>query len=136
MRVMNLDYLSAIDRHVQHTEIESQTKSYKRRRTMLMLVQEQLEQIYSLCHEYHVTRLEIFGSATRDDFDPNQSDIDILVEFVPETDLGPWMANFFALQERLGAVLGRKVDLVMAKAVHNPYVLRSINQDRRVLYAA
>lgn len=103
---------------------------------MLMLVQEQLEQIYSLCHEYHVTRLEIFGSATRDDFDPDRSDIDILVEFAPGTDLGPWMARFFELQERLEAVLGRKVDLVMAQAVHNPYLLRSINQDRKLLYAA
>lgn len=103
---------------------------------MLMLVQEQLEQIQALCQEYHVTRLEIFGSATRDDFDPDRSDIDILVEFALGTDLGPWMTQFFALQERLGAVLGRKVDLVMANAVHNPYVLRSINRDRRVLYAA
>ena len=103
---------------------------------MLMLVQEQLAQIHALCHEYHVTRLEIFGSATRDDFDPDRSDIDILVEFAPGTDLGPWMASFFELQERLGALLGRKVDLVMAKAVHNPYILRSINQDRQLLYAA
>lgn len=103
---------------------------------MLMLVQEQLEQIQTLCREYHVTRLEIFGSAARDDFDPDRSDIDILVEFSPGTDLGPWMARFFALQEQLTAVLGRKVDLVMATAVHNPYILRSVNQDRRVLYAA
>jgi hypothetical protein len=103
---------------------------------MLMLVQEQLAQIHALCHEYHVIRLEIFGSATRDDFDPERSDIDILVEFAPGTDLGPWMTRFFELQERLTAVLGRKVDLLMAKAVHNPYLLRSINQERTLLYAA
>ncbi len=103
---------------------------------MIALTPDQLEAIRGLCREYHVAKLEIFGSATRTDFDPDRSDIDILVEFAPGTDLGPWMAHFFELQERLGALLERKVDLVMAKAVHNPYVLRSINQDRRVLYAA
>src|SRR6266508_6463434 len=102
---------------------------------MLNLIEQNLEAIRSLCREYGVTRLEIFGSATRADFDPQRSDIDLLVEFAPGTDLGPWMARFFELQARLEAVLGRKVDLVMAAGLRNPYLLRSIDQDRRVLYA-
>ena len=103
---------------------------------MLGLIQQNIEAIRSLCHEYQVTRLEIFGSTTRADFDPQHSDIDFLVEFAPGTDLGPWMARFFELQNRLETLLGRKVDLVMTTGVRNPYLLRSINQDRRVLYAA
>jgi predicted nucleotidyltransferase len=103
---------------------------------MLSLIEQNLEAIRLLCHEYQVTRLEIFGSTTRADFDPRRSDIDLLVEFAPGTDLGPWMARFFELQNRLEALLGRKVDLVMTTGVRNPYLLRSINQDRRLLYAA
>ena len=102
---------------------------------MLSLIEHNLEAIRSLCHEYRVTRLEIFGSTTRGDFDPERSDIDFLVKFAPGTNLGPWMARFFELQHRLEALLGRKVDLMMATGVRNPYLLRSINQDRRVLYA-
>ncbi len=103
---------------------------------MLNLIEQNLEAIRSLCREYKVTRLEIFGSTTRADFDPQRSDIDFLVEFAPGTDLGPWMARFFELQNRLEALLGRKVDLTTASGVRNPYLLRSINQDRRVLYAS
>jgi len=99
-------------------------------------IEQQVDLIRSLCREYQVTRLEIFGSTTRDDFDPRHSDIDLLVEFAPGTDLGPWMARFFELQNRLEALLGRKVDLVMASALHNPYLQRAIDRDRRVVYAA
>ena len=42
----------------------------------------------------------------------------------------------FELQDRLEGMLGRKVDLVMASALRNPYLIRSINQERHVLYAA
>ena len=103
---------------------------------MIDVISQRLEEIRALCREYGVVRLDVFGSATRDDFDSQRSDIDLLVEFAPGTDLGPWMARFFELQERLETVLGRKVDLVMAKGMRNPYLLRSIDQDRRVLYAA
>jgi hypothetical protein len=103
---------------------------------MIGLIEQHLEAISSLCREYRVTRLEIFGSTTREDFDPQRSDIDLLVEFAPGTDLGPWMARFFELQNRLEVLLGRKVDLIMATGLRNPYLLRSINQDRRVLCAA
>jgi predicted nucleotidyltransferase len=103
---------------------------------MINVISQHLEDIRALCREYGVVRLDIFGSATREDFESQRSDIDLLVEFAPETDLGPWMARFFELQERLETLLGRKVDLVMAKGVRNPYLLRSIDQDRRVLYAA
>jgi predicted nucleotidyltransferase len=103
---------------------------------MITLTPQQLEAIRSACREYQVQKLELFGSATRADFDPARSDIDVLVEFAPGTDLGPWMARFFDFQGRLEAVLGWKVDLVMANAVRNPYLMRTINQDRHVLYAA
>ena len=103
---------------------------------MIALTTQQIEAIRSLCREYQVTRLELFGPATRADFDPDRSDIDILVEFAAGTDLGPWLGRFFELQDNLKAVLRRKVDLVMANGLRNPYLLRSIDQDRQLLYAA
>ena len=103
---------------------------------MVALTAQQIDSIQSLCRTYGVARLELFGSAAREDFDPERSDIDVLVEFVPGADLGPWMARFFELRDRLAAVLGRSVDLVMAEGIRSPYLRRAIEQDRRVLYAA
>lgn len=103
---------------------------------MLALTTQQLEAIRAACGEFRVIKLELFGSATRADFDLKRSDIDILVEFEPGTDLGPWMSRFFDLQRRLEEVLERKVDLVMGSAVRNPYLVQAIDLDRHVLYAA
>ena len=65
-----------------------------------------------------------------------QPKADEAFQFVATAKTAPWMARFFELQARLEALLGRKVDLMMAASVRNPYLLRSINQDRQVLYAA
>ncbi len=37
--------------------------------------------IEELCRRYGVTKLDVFGSATREDFDEARSDVDFLVEF-------------------------------------------------------
>ena len=51
---------------------------------MLALLAEKLPELERLCKLYGVRRLEVTGSASReDDFDPIQSDIDMLVEFEP-----------------------------------------------------
>ncbi len=92
-------------------------------------------EIGELCCRFGVRRLEIFGSATTDRFDPQHSDLDFLYEF--EDLSSPELANqFFGLWEGLEALFGRKVDLVSARSVRNPYFLRKINTQRRVLYAA
>ncbi len=106
------------------------------RRAMIALIEQHLEAIRALCREYGVARLEVFGSATTGAFDPARSDIDFLVEYAPETDLGPWLKRYFEFRDRLAALLGRPVDLVMAGALRNPYFIRSVNESRQLLYAA
>jgi hypothetical protein len=103
---------------------------------MIADIERNLEAIRALCREFGVVRLEVFGSAATGAFDPDRSDVDFLVEYAPETDLGPWMKRYFELEERLAALLGRPVDLVMVGALHNPYFIRSVNASRRLLYAA
>jgi predicted nucleotidyltransferase len=39
------------------------------------------EELRVLCRRFHVRRLDLFGSAARGDFDPERSDVDLLVEF-------------------------------------------------------
>ena len=53
--------------------------------------------------------------------------------------LGPHGEHFntyFGLLEALQSLFGRPVDLVMTRAIKNPYFLKSVNQTRTVLYAA
>jgi len=100
------------------------------------VVDEHLEAIRALCREYGVARLEVFGSAETDRFDPATSDVDFIVDYAPETDLGPWMGRFFELKERLEELLGRPADLVMAGGMRNPRFIKAANETRRLLYAA
>ena len=103
---------------------------------MIDVVEQHLDAIRDLCREFGVTRLELFGSAATDEFDPERSDIDFIVDYPPDYEFGPWLTCHFAFQERLELLLGRKVDLVMASAMRKPRFIESVNQSRQLLYAA
>ena len=100
------------------------------------LIRNKRADIAALCRRYRVRHLEVIGSAARShDFDPASSDADFLVEFAPQSDLPP-LEEFFGFQADLSRLLERSVDLIEAGAVHNPYVLASINRTRELVYAA
>lgn len=83
-----------------------------------------LAEIRDLCRRHRVQELAVFGSALRDDFQP-ESDVDFLVRFQPGAER-PWMGHFQALEDELSALLGREVDLVDRTAIE-----RSRNWIRR-----
>jgi len=89
------------------------------------------EAIAALCRRYHVRELALFGSAVREDFRPD-SDIDLLIEFEPETKVG--FMTLARLQRELSIVLGRRVDLV-PKGGLKPIIRRSVLDSAEVLYA-
>lgn len=64
-------------------------------------------EIEQFCRRNHIRRLALFGSVLRDDFGPD-SDVDVLVEFEPNTRVG---LRFFGMERELSEILGRKVDL-------------------------
>ena len=92
-------------------------------------------EIAQLCRRYHVRRLELFGSAVGNGFDPQRSDVDFLVEFEPLAE-GQHADAYFGLRESLESLLSRPVDLVMTRAIRNPYFLKAIEPTRTLLYAA
>ncbi len=103
---------------------------------MIPLIDEHLEEIAALCREFGVARLEVFGSAATGAFDPARSDIDFIVEYAPETDLGPWLSRYFDFEERLETLLGRSVDLIMAgaPALDNRWFRREADKTRTVIH--
>jgi predicted nucleotidyltransferase len=91
--------------------------------------------IVEICRRHGVTRLDVFGSAVRDDYRSGVSDLDFLVEFGP---MEPYarVDAYFGMLDELRALLGVEVDLVMVGAVKNAYIARDIERTRRMLYAA
>lgn len=92
------------------------------------------EAIARACERHGVARLRVFGSAVTDRFDPDHSDVDFFVDFLPRVhDL---LGNYLALHEDLERILGRKVDLVMSDAVENPYFAAEAFSTAQDIYAA
>jgi predicted nucleotidyltransferase len=91
-----------------------------------------MDEITALCREYQVRELSLFGSVLRDDF-RDESDIDLLVLFEPEAEIG--LLELAALQRKLGAVLQRKVDLVPKNGLR-PFYRKEVLASARVIYAA
>jgi hypothetical protein len=63
-------------------------------------IERKREQLAELCRQYRVQRLALFGSALREDFDPERSDLDFLVEFEP-LPTGTYADTYFGLLEAL-----------------------------------
>jgi len=96
---------------------------------------EHRDEIAALCRRFRVRRLEVFGSAARGiDFDPARSDIDLICEFEP--DARSDLIDYFDLKAALEALLGREVDLTEKGALRNPFLLREIEGQRKLVYGA
>ncbi len=91
-----------------------------------------LDAVAALCRKYQVRELSVFGSALRPDFS-NDSDIDLLVTFKPEVQIG--LIAFLRFQRELSEILGRKVDLVSRNGL-KPLIRDEILAQAQVLYAA
>lgn len=76
-----------------------------------------------ICSSHGVSRLEVFGSALRDDFRPD-SDVDLLATIRADARLS--LLDWVALKNNLSEVFGRPVDLVSRRAME-----RSGNNLRR-----
>jgi predicted nucleotidyltransferase len=102
---------------------------------MVAIVEQKKDALAALCRKYGVVRLDVFGSALREDFRPGESDIDLLADF-GELDPVELVDAYFDMLEELRALLGTRVDLVMTGAIKNPYVLADVERTKQLLYAA
>lgn len=99
------------------------------------LFEAEMAALQELCRRYCVTRLCLFGSAATGRFDPNKSDLDLVVEFGPPDGMS-LAAQYFDFWDELKALFQRDVDLVERSAIRNPVFLRIIERQERLLYAA
>ena len=95
-----------------------------------------LERLESVCRKWQIAELALFGSAAGDTFS-DESDVDVLVTFEPEAQIG--LFEHMEIEDELEAVFGRKVDLVVRRAVEQSrnWIRRSaIRESARMIYAA
>ena len=101
---------------------------------MVAAIEERKAQVQELCKRYRVRTLYVFGSAARDAM-TDESDIDLLVDF--QDPVIPGYANrYFGLLEGLEDLFARPIDLVVERAIRNPYFRESVEESRVLLYAA
>ena len=92
------------------------------------------QQIEKFCRRWNIIRLELFGSAIRDDFS-NESDIDLLVEYDPT--FHRTLADMEQMQQEIETVFHRPVDLVVRQAIENspnPFKRENILANTHLLY--
>jgi predicted nucleotidyltransferase len=89
------------------------------------------ERLSEFCRRHRIRRLAFFGSILRDDFGP-ESDVDVLVEFEPGVRTG---LKFFAIQDELSGIIGRRVDLNTPECL-SKYFRSQVMAEVEVQYAA
>lgn len=119
---------------VQPVQWQQEAASHTRDRRMIALVSDNLEAIATLCKEYRIRKLDLFGSAATGAFDPETSDVDFVVE-LGEYERGV-ARRYFDFADALEALLERKVDLVTEESIVNPYFRYSVDQAREPIYEA
>src|SRR3972149_4812325 len=97
--------------------------------------QETYTKLQSLCRQYAVRRLRLFGSAAGSEFDATRSDLDFLVEFDAPPAGMRLGTQYFGLLEEMQKLFGRKVDLLETSAIENTRLRKSAEAGAVTLYA-
>ncbi len=95
------------------------------------------EKIVEFCQRWQIAEFALFGSVLRDDFCPDNSDIDVLVIFADG--VSKTIGNLLNMEEELQEVFGRNVDLVDRCDIeqsHNYLRRKAILNSAKVIYAA
>jgi uncharacterized protein len=93
--------------------------------------------IVEFCRKWKITEMSLFGSVLNPAEFRDDSDVDVLVVFEPgPRDWGSWGSKWDEMSIELGAIFGRKADIVQRSLVKNPFIRHSILTTRRKIYAA
>lgn len=99
----------------------------------LVAIKQHQKELETLCKEFKVEQLYAFGSITRSDFDPETSDIDLIVHL---RKMGPTEKGqtLLSLWNQLELLFSRKVDLLSDKPVSNPFLKKQIEASKLLIY--
>lgn len=87
----------------------------------------------NVCKNHNVKYLYAFGSSTTDQFDFKKSDIDLLVE-IDSSDPLDRGEKLISLWDKFEDLFHRKVDLLTESSIKNPYLRKSIDSTKILIY--
>ena len=96
------------------------------------LIQSYSKEIMNLCKAHKVKSLYAFGSVLTEKFNL-ESDVDLIVDF-EQLDVLDYGDNYYDLKFSLEDIFKRNVDLLEEKAIRNPYFLKTLNQNKKLIY--
>ncbi len=96
------------------------------------VVENNLEKIIAFCKKHFIERIFVFGSVLSNKFSEH-SYIDFLIKF-QGVDSHTYFDNFLDFKNKLEILFEREVDLVEEQTLRNPYLIASINRNKRLLW--
>jgi len=87
----------------------------------------------NFCRKHGVARLLVYGSVLRNDFDPDSSDVDLLVQFLPGVHRG--LFKLVAMRQELARMIGHEIDLTTIGSL-SKYLRQDVLDSAEVLYDA
>jgi len=87
--------------------------------------------IAAFCRRHHISKLALFGSVLRDDFQPD-SDIDVLVEFEPGH--VPGLIRLAGMELELSEIFGGRKVAMNTPMCLSPYFRDAVLAEAEVLY--
>ena len=103
-------------------------------RAMNKYLAQHMSEIRRLCERYGVVKLELFGSATGQEFDPEKSDFDFIATFADKRPGTRFGFRFLDFEKQLSALVGRPVDVISDQPLRNPFFARTVNDSRKKIY--
>jgi len=100
---------------------------------LMTLITERYGEFVELCRSHKVDKIYAFGSSITDHFDPNISDIDLVVKVDIDDPVDRGEA-LLSLWDKLEALFKRKVDLLTEDSIRNPYLKANIDRTKKLIY--
>jgi uncharacterized protein len=97
------------------------------------LIKERYNDFIDLCRSHKVDKIYAFGSSIAKHFDPQTSDIDLVVK-IDIDDPADRGDALLSLWDKLEVLFERKVDLLTEDSIRNPYLKSNINRTKKLIY--
>lgn len=99
----------------------------------MKLIENNIQKIIDLCKKHKVHKLFVFGSILTNRFN-DKSDVDLVVDF-NKAEVNDYFDNYFDFKYSLEDLLGRKIDLLEEQTIKNPYLKKSVDATRILIFS-
>ena len=103
------------------------------RMDLTTLIKERYAGFVDVCRTHKVDKIYAFGSSITNHFDPETSDIDVVVKIDIEDPVDRGEA-LLSLWDNLEILFDRKVDLLTDDSIRNPFLRNNIDRTKKLIY--